>query len=191
MTQENRDTRGGTRVVATYADMDTVREAIRSLELGGVDGGNIALMGQAAQKAMTETDPHERDAGVVKEITKFSIVGGAIGFITGALIGLVAAGLIFGLDGQALATAAVGMAFAGLPIGGLVAPIAKIGGSASWEQTFQESDDTGHIQVGVHAPDPKDVERVRQILQTTDALNIERGEGRRRRGALTGGIQGS
>lgn len=161
-------------VVATYADMEQARKAITALEQGGVEGGNISLEGRAAEQAANRPDVPARDAAVARRVTGFSIMGAAAGAMAGAIIGVVAAGLIFGLNGQALWASTLGMAVAGLAIGGLVAPIAVIGQSPAWETAQQDAPAPGRVRVSVQSTNRDDVQRAMEILRGTDALGVER-----------------
>ena len=172
---------GATRVVASFEDMGSARKAITALELAGVDGGNIALLGQAREQMETEPDTKERDAGVAKLLTVASMVGGTIGFVVGAIAGLVGGALFFGWDGQGLLTMAVGMGFVGAPIGGLVAAHGLLGESPTWEQTFQESVKAGRVVVGVHATSEQEVEQAVGVLKKAGPLKVERLDNRKRR----------
>jgi hypothetical protein len=159
-------------VVATYPSMERARDVIGALELHGIEGGDISLLGPAAEAAYAETEVSESDTGVLREGAKGTALGAVAGSVAGFLAGLV----LFAIPGIGpvvgrgvwLAAAAHGGALAG----GLVGGAASIKLSDAWELTFQTKQ--GRVLVSVHSDDAGAVERAETILRQHAPLSLER-----------------
>ena len=62
--------------MARYPDLPTARRAIESLEAAGIDGNDIALVGEGALEAEHVDRRPERDTRVLGHVTKWVLLGG-------------------------------------------------------------------------------------------------------------------
>ena|SRR5438067_6406885 len=161
-------------VVATYPDMGAARRAIDALELGGVDGDDISLLGRNVDAASAEADTRERDAHLVGDVTDKALKGGAIGTVAGALAGA-AAFVIPGIGtgiGAGIWAATLGGAVAGGAVGGMAGGVAATNQSEDWELTYEDVA-SGRVLVATHTDDRPEADRQAELLGKHDPLKVE------------------
>ena len=161
-------------VLAVYPSAERAREAITHLERNGVEGGDIELLGAAAEEAaVPSTNEAQRniDMAATGKVGKRSLTGLPIGALIGAaVLALVGWGAHELLDvgdsagevvvGAALAGAFFG-AFGGLFYGGASGlPV-----SDAWGETF-EAVRQGSTGVAVHTEDADEAEKAVAALQS-------------------------
>jgi hypothetical protein len=129
--------------MARYPDLRAARRAIESLEAAGIDGNDIALVGEGALEAEHVDRRPERDARVLGHVTKWVLLGALLGAVIAAPISALCVGAVVllwpgGLSHPLWAFAlVVGWGIvAGLILGGFSALSRKTGFSESWEATF-------------------------------------------------------
>lgn len=160
-------------VLAVYPSAERAREAITQLERSGVEGGDIELLGAAAEgAAQPETNEVQRnvDMAMSGKVGKRSLAGLPIGALAGAVVLLLVgwfAHAVFDVGdslGQVLIGAALGGAlfgaFGGLFYGGASGlPV-----SDAWGETF-EAVRQGSTGVAVHTEDEGEAEKAVEALQ--------------------------
>lgn len=159
----------GHRVVAFYADMDSARGAMRTLEGKGLDAADIRLLGEPVDHAARVHDVSGRDRNVASWVGRHSVIGGVVGAIVGAVIGLLV-GVI--ADGPAAVFALVGVIFLG-GLGFVIAGYASLEASDEWELTFQPGE-FGQVAVGVESTDPTELDKAERALGETHPIKVER-----------------
>lgn len=173
-------------VLALYRDADRVRRAISALELEGVGGEDISLLGPDVEEQAGSADTRSRDAEVVEHVGRRAATGAAAGTALGG-----AAGFLGGLVGFALpgvgavigagvwaALAAGGVA--GGAVGGILGGESALRTSEAWELVFGAVEEERFV-LGVHSQDPGVVEAAAEVLEGTGPESIGRfdGEGAR------------
>jgi hypothetical protein len=154
---------------------------VRHLERKGIEGGNIEVLGAAAEGAsepQTNIEQREADMRLTGEVGKRSAVGIVVGALVGALVVAVAAlfadaAFDLGPNGTVAVMGALGGAlfggFAGLFYGGASGlPV-----SDAWSETF-EAVKEGRTAVAVHSSSPNQVEDAVEALRDTGALRLTR-----------------
>ena len=165
--------------VATFPDMESAREVIAALEQAGIEGGDISLLGRAAQEAAADPNTQSRDAGPAKDVTTAAVTGAAVGTGAGAIAGLVGGALAFGIPGvgpvlgSAIWASVLGGAGVGSAIGGLVGGTAATQDSPDWETTYNESVRSGRVLVGVHSDSRETVDRAAEILNAKQPAKLD------------------
>jgi hypothetical protein len=166
-------------VVAVYSDMETARKAIDALERGGVEAGQISLLGKRVDEAAGDVDTRTRDERMAKHVGKRAAAGAAAGTAAGGVAGFIAGAVAFAIPGVGpvlgagvWASTAAG-AVAGGSVGGVVGGVSSLDMTEAWELTY-ESVSGGRVLVGVHSDDPGDVDRSEQVLRDHDAIRVER-----------------
>ena len=155
-------------VAASFADMTAARGAIEALELVGVDGDEIELLGQRADAARTPTSPARPDRRMAVHILRRLGIGAVIGAAGGAVIGVVL-GLILlaatSTGGGAALVFALGLA--GLGLGVVVSVFLSfertVGLSDAWPLTFEDVPE-GSVWVAVYSRDARTQDRARDAL---------------------------
>ena len=164
---------GSPAVIARYRTLVDVRLAIESLESSGVDGDDLALIGDTAVLTEQTTNRRRSDSRVLSSVgaaIAIGIFGGAaLGGLVGAILvgpavlawsSLASPGWVFGLM---VAWFAAG----GSLLGAFFAVERRIGFSESWPLTFE--DDHGRpLWLAVYDGD----EKVHGALQETRPLEI-------------------
>ncbi|CAN5422977.1 hypothetical protein BH18ACT1_BH18ACT1_10300 [soil metagenome] len=168
-------------VMAVYATVEQARAAVTALERKGIEGGNIELLGAAAEGAsepQTNVEQRKADMAMTGQVGRRSLVGILIGAVVGAVvialltllidaivdIGEASAVLIGGVLGGALIGAFGGLFYggaSGLPV------------SDAWGETF-EAVRQGRTAVAVHSQEPDQVEDAVTALRDTGAERFVR-----------------
>jgi hypothetical protein len=168
-------------VIAVYPTVEAAREAVTRLERKGIEGGNIELLGAAAEGAaepQTNLEQRRADMALTGAVGRRSAVGIVIGAVIGAVVVALAAviadaafdlgpnGVVAG--GGAVAGALFG-AFAGFFYGGASGlPV-----SDAWSETF-ESVKQGQTAVAVHSSRADQVDDAVEALRDTGATRLSR-----------------
>ncbi|MFN2607765.1 MAG: hypothetical protein ABR511_07695 [Acidimicrobiales bacterium] len=170
-------------VVATFADMEAARSAVRALARAGIEAGDISLLGQAVDEARNDADTRLRDFEATGDIAKRAGAGAAGGGALGALAGLAAFAIpgVGPVVGMGLLAAALSGSVAGAAVGGMVGGVAGISLEDDWDLTFQDDIRGGRVLVAVHAAEEADVRRAAEVLEGehTDRLEWLDSEGHR------------
>lgn len=149
------------RIHATFKSMEKAREAIESLEDGGVPAEAITLTGGVDE----EGGGYDSERHLFSDLTKAALVGGAIGAVVGGVLGALLT-IPFPEIGLLLA-AVLGAIFgagAGGAIGGLSATRYN---SRAWTDTY-EAVPEGRVTVEVAHADGAIVEDARKIFRNAE-----------------------
>lgn len=150
-------------VMADVTGLDDARELIELLELNDIPPGSISLVGVETKDPRHDGQVSDvAESKAFAEVAKSTILGGSIGIVVGALLGLLMAYLIpdlswswgaviGGLFGAGTGGAAGGMS------------IAKYS-SPAWDETYQVDDDR-QIQVAVHHRDKEVVDKSAEVMR--------------------------
>jgi hypothetical protein len=173
-------------LVGEFADMESARHAVEALGNAGIEGDNISLTGPAADEASRQTDPQamrektrEMDSQMAKYMVSKIGVWTVGGVIAGALLGIPLSLGIMALLGAEITLerviAGVFLTALGAGIISWLIPHTSIGPQAAppWELTFAESAD-GHVRVGVHADEMRDIEVSEELLHKQAPLRLYR-----------------
>lgn len=158
-------------VIAVYPTVEAAREAVTRLERKGIEGGNIELLGAAAEGAaepQTNLEQRRADMAMTGEVGRRSAVGIVIGAVIGAVVVAGAALLadaIFdiGPNGGVALMGALGGALFGGFAGFFYGGASGLPVSDAWSETF-EAVEQGQTAVAVHS------QRVDQVQDAVDAL---------------------
>ncbi len=167
-----REVRGNEVVTASFDGMESARRAITALEQAGIEGHDIVLEGPGERRVEREPHVRQRDAGVARELSRWGLLGGAIGLVLGALIGLLAGYLLFGTDGWAIWAMVVGMAGVGLATGGLALPTWFLPQQPQFDETYEEGVQPGEVRVAVRTGDETVRRRATDVLVKQHPLRI-------------------
>jgi hypothetical protein len=155
---------------AAYPNMERARRAIDALERAGVDGGQIALAGDTAQEAATDTDTRVPDEKVTRRVGKRAVVGALAGAVVGTVVGLLLGAALSG-GGGALWAAAMGGFLVGGTVGGILGGVSSLDMSEAWELT-QHPARSGPVHVSVHSDDPDELARAKEALLGESPISI-------------------
>ena len=172
-------TQGGERnqarhnLLAVYPDVERAREAITHLERSGVEGGDIELLGAAAEgAAVPHTNEAQRtaDMAVSGQVAKRSLTGIPIGAVVGAvvlaLVGWLAHAVFDVGDsaGEVVIGAVVAGAFFGAFGGLFYGGATGLPVSDAWGDTF-ESVAEGSTGIAVHTDDSAEADKAIKALR--------------------------
>lgn len=172
-------------VLAVFPDADAARDAMVTLERGGIEAKDISLLarkdGDDGEGTVREGD-RELTADVGKRVATGAAVGGAGGGLAGLIAGAAAFAIpgIGPVVGAGIWGATLGGAVAGTAVGGVVGGISGLGMGEAWEATYSEVEN-GRVVVGVHAEDSAVVDRGARLLKESGGEVVGRfdAEGRR------------
>lgn len=167
-----RTTRGSHAVQATYADMAAARQAIATLERGGIPGSDITLEGPAAEHATRQRDQSGTDERFMRDAAKTVFGGAALGAAIGAVLGLIVGIVLLSGVAGALVAAAAGLA-AGGAFGFILSPQARLQQSAAAELTYGPADGENPIVV-VRTAGEKEAQKAEKLLADTAPRTLER-----------------
>ena len=168
-------------VIAVYPTVEGAREAVTRLERKGIEGGNIELLGAAAEGAaepQTNLEQRRADMAVTSAVGRRSGIGLAIGAVVGAVVVMVVA-LIFdaifdlGPNGVVAAGGAVGGALFGAFAGFFYGGATGLPVSDAWSETF-EAVKEGQTAVVVHSAQADQVDDALEALRDTGATRLSR-----------------
>jgi hypothetical protein len=160
--------------LAKYPDLSHARHAIEVLEAKGIDGDDLALVGDAAVCAAELTTTGSSDGRVLAFVSSWLAVGVMVGAVAGAVFGACFVGVVMavwpgGLDsaGWILALITAWFAAGGAVLGGFVVIARKVGFSEAWPLTFETEVEgpTWLAIYGEQAPDP-------DVLLTTEPSDL-------------------
>lgn len=162
---------GNPGLIARYHNLADARGAIRTLEAKGVDGDDIALLGESAH-THEETDHGKVDRRILASVSLALFVGIVGGALVGGVIGLVVmtiAVLAFDFDssGWVFGLMVGWFAAAGALFGSLASVMRALGFSESLPLTF-EDDPGAPVWLAVYG----DTERVRPGVESTEPVEI-------------------
>jgi hypothetical protein len=168
-------------VLATFADMDTVRDVIAALEHRGVDGNKISLLGRRAEDAAEQTtrETGESDAEMSADAGRSAGIGAAAGAGVGGAVGFLAGAAAFGIPGVGPAIGAgiwattLGGAAFGTGVGLLQGGIAGVKESEAWKLTY-DSVREGKVVLGVHAEDEDLIATAEDVLRDHGGAGVSR-----------------
>jgi len=160
-------------MVARYRSFRDARAAIEQLESRGIDGDDLALVGDTAQQAAHAEDRTRADRRFLRTTSGALAVGVAAGAVIGALIGAVFIGVILAVWTPATHAAWIfglltgWFAAGGAVFGAFVAVSKRIGFSESWPLTFEDEPEAP-IWLAIYA----DGDELRTALEATSAAEI-------------------
>ncbi len=154
-------------LMAKYASLPDVRQAIDVLESQGVDGDHLTIVGSSGDLPQG-TDRRRTDSRFLRHTLLYLAIGVLGGALVGAAIGAALIGLVLlvwsGLEasGWVFALLTVWFAVGGAVLGCFVAVSRVVGFSESWPLTFEDVDDAVELASRTHAleivPDPEPVQ---------------------------------
>jgi len=159
-------------VSATFGDLDAARDAALAVERAGIDAVRVQIEGIETPTSPAEV--HRSDSGalgpVAWRVLRFGMLGAAVGLV-GALVFAVA-----GADGGPVVAAALGGAFAGFVVGGLLGLFIRLPvNRASWDSMGTNViAPNGPYTVRVAAPDAESAVTARQALDGTTGATGDR-----------------
>src|SRR5437868_9750684 len=162
-------------LLVRYGTLVDVRHAIDALEAHGVDGDQLALVGEPAAKLGGSTDRHRADARFLSNTTSAVAVGVIVGAILGALFGAALIGIVLALwpglhnRGWVFLLLTVWFAAGGSVLGGFTAISRSVGFSESWPLTFEDEPE-GPLWLAVYA----DAAAAEVVVPTTHPLEVVR-----------------
>jgi len=168
-------------VIAVYSTVEGAREAVTRLERKGIEGGNIELLGAAAEGAaepQTNLEQRRADMAGTSAVGRRSSIGLAIGAVVGAVVMMVLA-LIFdaifdlGPNGIVAAGGAAGGALFGAFAGFFYGGATGLPVSDAWSETF-EAVKQGQTAVAVHSQRADEVDDALEALRDTGASRLTR-----------------
>jgi hypothetical protein len=166
-------------LVAVFPVMEDARKGISALELAGIDGSLISLIGPKAEEsadvAATQVDVSSRDSDVAGDVAKSAAVGSAVGGATGFLAGLAAFAIpgVGPVVGAGIWLAGLVGAIGGASVGGVAGGVSALPVSRDWELA-RESLQLGRTLVGVHSDAPEELDRAEAALRESGAVRVER-----------------
>jgi hypothetical protein len=162
-------------ILARYGTLTDVRHAINELEAHGVDGDQLALIGEAAAHLSGHTEVRRADRRFLTSTTIALAVGVIGGALAGALLGAAIIGIVLllwsGLDekGWVLLLLTCWFAAGGAILGAFAAISRSVGFSEAVSDTFEDEPE-GTLWLAVYAY-PAHAE---EVLPTTHPLEIVR-----------------
>ena len=168
-------------VIAVYPNVEAAREAVTHLERKGIEGGDIELLGAAAEGAaepQTNLEQRRADMALTGAVGRRAGIGIVVGAVVGAVVVTVAA-LIFdaifdlGPNGLVAAGGAVGGAIFGAFAGFFYGGATGLPVSDAWSETF-EAVKEGQTAVVVHSKQSDQVEDAVTALRDTGATSLSR-----------------
>lgn len=167
-------------VIASFPNMEVARKGIEALQFAGVDAAHISLLGQSAEDAAAAAAEEKlttpRDQPMALRLVARAIVGGALGFGAGLLIGILVTALGLGFPGLGSSPAIqiASWAMFGVIVGTLVSAYSGISIAEGWELTFEPVPEEGAVLVGVHSDIEKEAGRAEKVLRSHEALKVSR-----------------
>jgi hypothetical protein len=174
-------------VTAAFPSMESAREAIKALEVAGVDGSQISLLGRDAAEVRPEDenvhvtgehpDRETADDQMIDKQQRTAAMGVGAGGAAGAAVGALAGLATFAIPGLGAAVGAgvlamaAGGAWAGAGVGLATTAYANIQQSQAWEHTFAAVE-AGRVVVGVHAEDRAVVDEASATLRDEGGQDV-------------------
>lgn len=164
------------RLLVTYPDVRTAREAVRALESAGIPHSEIQIDSPQDDRDELRAEQHDEANAAVfgpgvmaTGATKKAAVGGSIvGIPIGVVIGLVV-GLIFFLHSAlGMIASVIGFGVAGWVVIALWSMFA----AASQEQEAVEEEQHHKVVVGVHARTNREIERAQGAIRGTQPNRV-------------------
>jgi hypothetical protein len=159
--------------MARYRTLPDARHAIEELEDHGVDGNDIALVGEGAVEAEHDPERVERDQRFLRHTVLSVVTGAVLGGLAGIVIGALCIGAVVlvwpdGIDHPLWAFAFVSgfVMAAGTVLGGFVAIARHTGFSESWDATF------GNAGADIWLAVYRDDQRTHDILEQTHPVEL-------------------
>lgn len=168
-------------VVATLPDLESARAALMALERSGIDGERISIVGRPAElaAALAAHDTSAADTGVLGDVAKATVAGGAAGTVAGGLAGFLAGAAAFAIPGvgPVIGTGVWVATAGGATLGsilGVITGVASIPNSEDWELTYQTALSEGRALVAVHPKDADEADRAVETLRRLDPVMLDR-----------------
>lgn len=163
---------GQPRVIARYASLPDLRQAIDTLEGDGIDGDDLTIVAPA-DRVPAGTDRRRADSRVLSHTMLALAIGVLGGALVGALVGAAIIGLVVlawsGLEasGWVFVMLTVWFAAGGAVLGCFFAISKVVGFSESWPLTFEDGDG-GPVWLAVF----EDVGEPTALAERTHALEV-------------------
>lgn len=164
------------KLIATFGDVESAREAALALEREGIEGSSVSLESSAGEQPPTESaDTRGRDRQLSGDVGTRVGLGALIGTVAGAVLGLGLGLLAF--PGAGVWASAIGGGVAGGAVGGVIAGVSGIGTSGAWQRTYAEVRED-RVVVGVRHDDPEVVDKAERALRELEPDAVERYDAR-------------
>lgn len=167
-------------VLARYRSLREVRSAIEALESRGVDGDDLALVGEAALAAEHTHDRAVTDRRFLRSTGAAVAAGVVVGALVGALIGAAILGITFAIwqpsagSGWVFALMTAWFAAGGAVFGAFAAVSRRVGFSESWPLTFEdEPDEPLWLAVYDDRPDLRDAVVATHPEEVVEGAEVE------------------
>jgi hypothetical protein len=165
-------------LLARYRSLPDVRDAIEGLESAGIDGDDLALVGEAALQTERGTERTVADRRILERASLALAVGVLAGAVAGAVVGAALLAITFAIwtppvePGWVFGLVTAWFASAGSLFGAFVAMSRHTGFSESWPLTF--ADEPGEpLWLAVYAP----LDEARPAVEATGAVEMLDGTG--------------
>lgn len=161
---------GSATVLARFSSPPAAREALQALSRSGIDGVQVSLVGEGAERAERALDhsTERTDRREMRWIGPRLFVGAAIGGVIGLALGLVAIPVFSAGVTTALV---IGLAAVGSVIGGFVAGVRSLPLSRDIDLTFADWSEPAELEVRI--PDAS-VQHVNDMLRVLGAERVIR-----------------
>jgi hypothetical protein len=163
-------------VTARYPDRRSAQEAVEALGWRGVEGSDVTIDAEAADRDLTIDETRATDEIIAKRTVGHAgmglvtglLIGTAAGAIVGGIVNLIVDGDLFGWSFYI--TLLAGAIF-GLIVGAVVGGETALQAQREFEVTETAGED-GPVDVGVHREKGRDVERTARVLREHGATDV-------------------
>jgi hypothetical protein len=167
-------------VIATWPDVSDVYHAVMALEFAGIDGSDIRVFGEGAERAelLAEADVAAVDVQAFRRLVPRLAVGALLGAVAGAGLGLLAV-LLLDHESSATAVAAIfGLVVLCGGVGGLVGLFTRLGTGPAWDLSLVPTH--GSVSIVVSSTDPHVLDRAEEVLRRFGTATVSRLDDRAR-----------
>ena len=161
-------------VVATFPDFAEIYDAVMALELSGIDGGDIRVVGEGAERAaeLAASEVAVVDVQSFRRLIPRMTAGALIGGLVGAAVGLLTIVLVDDESGTAAVGAVLGFVVLCAATGGLVGLFTRLGTGPAWDLSLVPR--PGCASIVVSSSDPQVLDRAEAVLRRCRAATVAR-----------------
>jgi hypothetical protein len=167
-------------VIATWPEFSEIYHAVMALEFAGIDGGDIRVFGEGAERAelLAEADVAAVDVRSFRRLVPRLTVGALIGAVAGAAVGLLAILLLDGESGTAAIAVILGLVVLCGAAGGLAGLFTRLGTGPAWDLSLVPTH--GSASIVVSSTDPHALDRAEEVLRRFANATVSRLDDRAR-----------